>query len=49
MMMAVLAVIGWGDILDVFKLKTPIIVSLIFFALIISMIGFLRYYNSKEV
>jgi uncharacterized membrane protein len=47
--MGVLAVIGWGDILGVFKLETSMAVSLVFFALMISMFGFLRYYNSKEV
>jgi len=47
--MGTLAVIGWGDILDLFKLETLAVVSVVFFALIISMIGFLRYYNSKDV
>ncbi len=49
LIMVALAVIGWGDILGMFKLETPMIVSLIFFTLMISMIGFSRYYNSKEV
>lgn len=47
--MGMLAVIGWGYILDLFKLETPVVVSLVFFALMISMIGFLRYYNSKDI
>lgn len=47
--MAVLAVIAWGYILELFKLETPAVVSLIFFVLMISMIGFLRYYNSKVI
>jgi uncharacterized membrane protein len=47
--MGVLGIIGWGDILGVFKLETSMAVSLVFFALMISMFGFLRYYNSKEV
>ena len=47
--MGTLAVIGWGDILDLFKLETLAVVSVIFFALMISMIGFLKYYNSKDV
>ena len=47
--MGVLAVIGWGDALDVFKLETPAVVSVVFFALMISMLGFFKYYNSKDV
>jgi len=47
--MGTLAVIGWGYILDLFKLETLAVVSVVFFALIISMIGFLRYYNSEDV
>lgn len=47
--MGVLAVIGWGDILDLFKLETLAVVSLVFFTLMISMIGFFKYYNSKEI
>jgi len=47
--MGTLGVIGWGDILDLFKLETPAVVSVVFFALIISMIGFLKYYNSKYI
>jgi uncharacterized membrane protein len=48
-LMGVLGIIGWGDILGVFKLETSMAVSLVFFALMISMFGFLRYYNSKEI
>lgn len=48
-LMFLLAVIGWGDILDLFKLETPMIVSLIFFVLLLSLIGFPRYYNLKEL
>jgi len=44
-----LAVIGWGHILDLFKLETLAVVSVVFFALMISMIGFLKYYNSKDI
>lgn len=47
--MGALAVIGWGDILDLCKLETPAMVSVVFFALMISMLGFLKYYNSKDV
>lgn len=47
--MGVLAVIGWGYILDLFKLETPAVVSLLFFTLMISMIGFSRYYNLKDI
>ena len=47
--MGALAVIGWGHIFDLFKLETLAVVSVVFFALMISMIGFLKYYNSKDV
>ena len=47
--MGVLAVIGWGDILDLLKLETLAVVSLVFFILMISMFGFFKYYNSKEI
>lgn len=47
--MGTLGVIGWGDILDLFKLGTLAVVSVVFFAMMISMIGFLKYYNSKDV
>lgn len=47
--MGALAVIGWGDILDLFKLETLAVVSLVFFTLMISMIGFFKYYNSKDI
>ena len=47
--MGVMAIIVWGEILEIFKLETPMALSLIFFSLMISMIGFLRYYNKKEV
>ena len=48
-LMFLLAVIGWGDILDLFKLETLMTVSLIFFVLLLSLIGFPRYYNLKEL
>ena len=48
-LMFLLAVIGWGDVLDLFKLETPMTVSLIFFVLMLSLIGFPRYYNLKEL
>ena len=47
--MGALAVIGWGYVLDILKLETPAVVSVVFFALMISMLGFLKYYNSKDV
>lgn len=47
--MGTLAVIGCGYILEIFKLETPAVVSVVFFALMISMLGFLKYYNSKDV
>ncbi len=47
--MGTLGVIMWGYILDLFKLETPAVVSVVFFALIISMIGFSKYYHSKDV
>ena len=47
--MVTLAVIGGGHILDLFKLETPAVVSVVFFALMISMLGFFKYYNSKDV
>ena len=47
--MGVMAIIMWGEILEVFELETPMALSLVFFSLMISMIGFLRYYNKKEV
>jgi uncharacterized membrane protein len=47
--MGALAVIGCGYILEIFKLETPAVVSVVFFALMISMLGFLKYYNSKDV
>ena len=46
--MGTLAVIGWCDILDLFKLETPAVVSVVFFALMISMLSFLKYYNSND-
>jgi uncharacterized membrane protein len=47
--MVTLAVIGGGHILDLFKLETPAVISVVFFALMISMLVFLKYYNSKDV
>ena len=47
--MVTLAVIGGGHILDLFKLEIPAVISVVFFALMISMLGFLKYYNSKDV
>ena len=47
-LMFLLAVIGWGDVLDLFKLETPMTVSLIFFVLLSSLIVFPRYYNLKK-
>ncbi len=47
--MGTLAVIGWGDILDLFKLETPAVISVVFFTLMISMFGFFKYYNSKDI
>jgi len=46
--MGVLAIIGWGDIFKLFKLRAGVVVSLVFLSLLISMIGFLKYYRKKE-
>lgn len=48
-LMLVLAIIGWGDVLDLFKLETIVTISLVFFSLMISLILFPIYYNSKEL
>ena len=47
--MGTLGVIGWGDALNILKLETPAVVSVVFITLMISMIGFFKYYNSKEI
>ena len=47
-LMFLLAVICWGDFLDLFKLETTMAVYLIFFVLLLSLIGFRGYYNLKE-
>lgn len=46
--MFLLAIICWGDILDLFKLETLMAMSLIFLVLLLSLIGFRGYYNLKE-
>ena len=45
--MGVLAIIGWGDILELFKLRAAVVVSLVFLSLLISIIGFSKYYRKK--
>ena len=50
--MVVMAIIMWGKNIEVFEVETPMALSLVFFSLMISMIamiGFLRYYNKKEI
>ena len=48
-LMAAIAVILWGESLDVFKLQVFPLLSFMFFLILISLIGFRQYYNSKEV
>ncbi len=43
----VLAIIGWGDILELFNLKGRVVAPLVFIILVISMIGFSKYYRKK--
>ena len=45
--MGVLAIIGWGDILELFNLKGRVVAPLVFLSLVISMIGFSKYYSKK--
>ena len=48
-LMAILAIIAWGNILGLFELETQVALAIIFFGLLISMLGFLQYYGRKEV
>lgn len=48
-LMLEMGVILYGDIFDLFKLETPATIIILFFTLLISMISFGRYYNSKEL
>ncbi|MCK4429482.1 MAG: DUF2178 domain-containing protein [Candidatus Aenigmarchaeota archaeon] len=47
--MGVIAIIAWGNILELFKLETQAALAIIFSSLLISMLGFLQYYGRKEV
>lgn len=42
------AVILWGDFLGLFKLETRETLAILFPVLMLSMLGFVTYYNSKE-
>lgn len=44
-----MAVILWGDLFELFKLETDQSIPILFFTLLISLIAFRRYYNSKEL
>lgn len=48
-LMLAMAVILYGDLFDLFKLETDQSIPILFFTLLISMIAFRRYYNSKEL
>ncbi|MDA0524746.1 DUF2178 domain-containing protein [Methanococcoides alaskense] len=48
-LMLAMALIGYGDIFDLFKMGTPATISILFITLLISLIAFRRYYNSKEL
>ncbi|NOQ55210.1 MAG: DUF2178 domain-containing protein [Nanohaloarchaea archaeon] len=47
--MASIAIILFGDVINVFRLETKLALSIVFFSLLISMTVLLRYYDSKEV
>jgi uncharacterized membrane protein len=48
-LMAAMALIMWGAFFDLFTLGSNEVVSLLFFTLLFSMIGFRHYYLSKEL
>ncbi|NPE28488.1 DUF2178 domain-containing protein [Methanococcoides sp. SA1] len=48
-LMLEMGVILYGDMFDLFKLETPATISILFITLLISLIAFRRYYNSKEL
>ncbi|KGK98486.1 hypothetical protein LI82_12380 [Methanococcoides methylutens] len=47
-LMAACAIILWGDIFGLFKLETRETLAILFPVLMLSMLGFVTYYNSKE-
>jgi uncharacterized membrane protein len=47
-LMGVCAVILWGDIFGLFKLETRETMAILFPVLLLSMLAFVNYYNSKE-
>ena len=47
-LMGAIAVILWGDIFGLFKLETIEIMAILFPVLLLSMLGFVTYYNSKD-
>jgi uncharacterized membrane protein len=48
-LMAAMAVVLWGEMLDVFKLQATPILSFMFFLMLMSLIVFRQYYKVKEV
>jgi uncharacterized membrane protein len=47
-LMGAIALVMWGDLLDLFKIGTIEFGSILFLTLLFSMIGFRHYYLSKE-
>ncbi|MBP2029902.1 putative membrane protein [Methanohalophilus levihalophilus] len=43
------AVILWGDIFNLFKLETRETIAILFPVLLLSMLGFVTYYTSKDL
>jgi uncharacterized membrane protein len=48
-LMVVMALVLWGTFFDLFTLGSKEVVSLLFFTMLFSMIGFRHYYLSKEL
>ncbi|MCK5177202.1 MAG: DUF2178 domain-containing protein [Candidatus Aenigmarchaeota archaeon] len=47
--MVVIAIILFGNVLNLFGLETKLVLGIIFFSMLISMNVLLKYYESKEI